>query len=298
MNSTLPTPTDSRQPAGAVGIACSVLLDAILCGDNTEVLSSLPADCIDLTVTSPPYDNLRNYGGHSWDFEALALQLARVTKPGGVIVWVVSDQTKDGSESGTSMRQALRFMELGLNLHDTMIWNKQGMAQVGSMMRYPQVFEYMFVFVKPGAFTANLLKDRRNKSAGRVITGTNREKDGSTTKMHSSGNIVPEFGPRFNVWEMPPERNSKKYGHPAMFPVQLAADHIVSWSNPGDLILDPFMGSGTTLVAAKQLGRRAIGIEIEERYCEIAVKRLKQTIRPLFVEDAKPILQLVVKKLL
>lgn len=256
---------------GSPVIRSTAWLDAIVCGDNVEVLSGLPADCIDLTVTSPPYDNLRNYGGHSWDFEALALQLARVTKPGGVIVWVVSDQTKDGSESGTSMRQALRFMEIGLNLHDTMIWAKDGGGAIGSNLCYTQNWEYCFVLSKGRPKTVNLLRDKVNISAGQDKSGVGRRDANGEHKIEKRA-ISSELSKRNNWWLVAPEIGE----HPAVFPEKLTSGHVQTWSNPGDVVLDCFAGSGTTLKSAKQLNRRYIGIEINPDYVQLIKTRLQQ----------------------
>jgi DNA modification methylase len=253
-------------------------LNRILCGDNCDMLVPLPRDCIDLVVTSPPYDDLRTYGGHSWDFYGVAWQLKRVLKPGGVIVWVVADETKDGSETGTSMEQALHFKRLGLNLHDTMIWNKDGFSDVGSTaVRYGPSSEFMFVLSKGRPKTFNPIKDRKNIKAGVGKTGTIRTADGSMKPVSSPGKQFADMGIRFNVWEIPPERSNITRVHPAQFPEALARDHIASWSNPGDLVLDPFCGSGTTARAALDLGRNFIGIEINPDYCEIAETRLLQS---------------------
>jgi DNA modification methylase len=250
-------------------------LDTIHCGDNCELVGRMPSECVDLVVTSPPYDDLRNYGGHSWDFYGVAWQLKRVLRPGGVIVWVVADETKDGSETGTSMEQALHFRRLGLNLHDTMIWNKGKFTGVGSIQcRYGPSTEFMFVLSKGRPRTFNGIRDRKNVSVGQVgKAGTVRLPSGETIRKNHEAKITEEYGIRFNVWTIPPEPHP---GHPAPFPESLACDHIASWSNPGDLILDPFCGSGTTTKAAKDLGRRFIGIEINPDYCAIAEKRIAQ----------------------
>lgn len=100
----------------------------ITLGDCVELMKEIPDDFIDLTVTSPPYDNLRDYNNEmTWNFEKfkeVAKELFRITKPGGVVVWVVGDATIKGSETGTSFRQALFFKDCGFNLHDTMIYKK------------------------------------------------------------------------------------------------------------------------------------------------------------------------------
>ena len=244
-------------------------------GDCLEVMKSMPDNSIDLTVTSPPYDNLRIYNGYSFDFEGTAKELYRVTKDGGVVVWIVGDATVDGSETGTSFRQALYFKDIGFNLHDTMIWNKGTFTAVGALTsRYAPVFEYMFVLSKGNPKTFNPIKDRKNKCFGQKKTGTFRQKDGSMKPLSSIGKPVAEYGQRFNIWDMAAEKSNKNRLHPAMFPEQLAYDHIISWSNQGDTILDPFMGSGTTGKVAKQLNRKFIGIEISAEYLEIVKKRI------------------------
>jgi len=255
-------------------------LNRIHCGDNCDLLAKLPRECVDLVVTSPPYDDLRTYGGHSWDFFGVAWQLKRVLKPGGVIVWVVADATKDGSETGSSMEQALHFKQLGLNLHDTMIWQKPGFSAVGSLQtRYAPVFEYMLVLSSGRPAVFNPIKDRPAKSAGKAKVGTIRNPDGTMKRQSSEGWIQPEFGQRFNVWEMATE--SQCADHPAPFPFALARDHIATWSNPGDLVLDPFSGSGTTCKAAKMLERQFLGLEVNPDYCAIAEQRIAQDVLAL-----------------
>jgi len=242
--------------------------------DNIEGMKLLDDNSIDLTITSPPYDNLRNYNGFKWDFEEVAKHLYRITKIGGTAVWIVGDETIKGSESGSSFRQALYFMSIGFNLHDTMIWKKHSFTAIGSLKtRYAPVFDYMFVFTKNKIKTFNPIKDRINKYAGTKVHGNIRQKDGNY-KPVSNHNIITDFGQRYNIWEI---SNVGKSGtkHPAVFPEQLAEDHILSWSNEGDLILDPFMGSGTTAKMAKLNNRNFIGFEISQEYCDIANKRLE-----------------------
>jgi site-specific DNA-methyltransferase (adenine-specific) len=239
--------------------------------DCLDGLQLLPNDCVDLTVTSPPYDNLRKYNGFSWDFEAIAKELYRITKKGGVVVWIVNDATVKGSETGSSFKQALYFKDCGFNIHDTMIWKKETFS-MPFPNRYHQVFEYMFVLSKGKLRVFNPIEDRRNKHGGHTSKVTAREADGS---LHGrSPKTVKEVGKRFNVWEISTVKNNKS-GHPAPFPEQLANDHIISWSNEGDVVLDPFMGSGTTAKMAILNKRNYIGFEISKEYCDIAEQRIK-----------------------
>ena len=240
-------------------------------GDCIKEMASMDKNTVDLTVTSPPYDNLRTYEGTlQWNEEIwkqVLEGLYRVTKEGGVVVWVVGDATVKGSETGTSFKQALYAMECGFNLHDTMIYQKSGMA-FPDRTRYHQTHEYMFIFTKGSIGTFNAIKDRKNKYTGHQ--GGNKR--GGLCKRG-------EFGSRFNVWRYNNGRdNSTKdreaFKHPAIFPELLAHDHIISWSNEGDTVFDPFLGSGTTGKMAKKLGRRFVGVEKVEEYYEIASARI------------------------
>ena len=249
-------------------------------GDNVTVLSTFDADSIDLTVTSPPYGELRTYGGHSWEFEGVAQQLWRVTKPGGVVVWVVADQTIDGSESGESFRQALRFKEIGFRLHDTMIW--QRLCPFPESTRYHGAFEYMFVFCKGEIETFNPIKDRKTTTGGMSDRSRMERQPDGTNRRPDRRFVRNEIASRLNIWDIKAgwgQSTNEKHifaQHPAIFPEALARDHILSWSNEGDTVLDPFCGSGTTTKMAKLMGRKAIGIEVNEEYCEIIVNRLAQ----------------------
>ncbi len=273
------TEKDNRNDLPVIRKDIQEFKDKFICGDNVEVLRQFPNDCIDLTVTSPPYDNLRTYNGFEWDFKCVAKELYRVTKPGGVVVWVVGDATINGSETGTSFRQALYFKdEVGFNLHDTMIYAKTGFAKPFPN-RYHQVFEYMFVLSKGKLKTFNPIKDRRNRYVGKNTKHNSwREIDGALTSR--KGTVVKEMGKRFNIWKYKIGKNlhtkdSSAFKHPAIFPEQLAQDHILSWSNPGDIVLDPMVGSGTTCKMAALNNRNYIGIDISEEYCEIARERIK-----------------------
>ena len=189
-------------------------------------------------------------------------------------MWVVSDQTVKGSETLTSFRQAIMFQEQGFNVHDSLIWEKDT-SSFPDKIHYNNVFEYMFVFSKGKPKTFNPIKDKPNKYAGTKIHGTYRNQDGSITKRNEKWKekVVSKYGKRNNVWHIPSEKKNKT-GHPAVFPLQLAKDHIISWSNEGDTVLDPFMGSGTTGVACKELNRNFIGMELDEEYFKIAKERI------------------------
>ena len=249
-------------------------------GDCLEVMKEIPDKFIDLTVTSPPYDNLRMYNGnnalwgeHVW--KRVLEQLFRVTKQGGCVVWIVNDATIQGSETGTSFKQALYAKECGFNLHDTMIWQKPGFTAVGSLRtRYAQTFEYMLIFTKGKIGAFNPIKDRENKTSGTKCRGDIRNPNGSWRSKSNIGKLCAQFGQRFNVWNMSGDM-ANKTGHPAVFPLKLATDHIRSWSDPMCTVLDPFMGSGTTGVAARRLARYFIGIELDPGYFEIAKKRIE-----------------------
>jgi len=256
--------------------------------DCRDGLGRLPDSCIDLVVTSPPYDDLRTYGGLSdWNhhtFTEAARELTRTLKPGGVIVWVVGDET-DGTESGTSFKQALHFKDnLGLRLHDTMIYEKVGIAFPSgkNSTRYSQAFEYCFVLSKGKPKTVNLIKDKKNAWAGSSNWGkTGTRQKGGEMNYKPRYDVIQEYGVRTNIWRI---RNQKgwaqdrddAYEHPATMPIDLARDHIISWSNPGDLVLDPFLGSGTTAREAKKQGRDYLGYEINQSYYELSNKLLSE----------------------
>ena len=247
------------------------LLDAVHCMDNCKGMMMLPDECIDLVVTSPPYDDLRTYGGHSWDFYGVAWNLARVLKPGGVIVWNVADQTKDGSETGTSMRQALHFQSLGLNLHDTMIYASDKPPLTHN--RYEQAWEYVFILSKGKPEAWNPIK-RDSIHAGKARSGSFIK---AANEGYTPANSQKPTGSETllnNIWWY--ATGNEKNGHPAPFPERMAADHIASWSNKGDIVLDPFMGSGTTAKAAQELGRHYVGFEINPEYVEICQRRTAQ----------------------
>lgn len=240
--------------------------------DCLDGMKLLDDECIDLTVTSPPYDNLRTYNGYSFDFEGIAKELYRVTKRGGVVVWVVGDSTVKGSETGTSFKQALYFKEIGFNLHDTMIYQKQNFIPLNHN-RYEQEFEYMFVLSKGKPKTFNPLKTK-SQDGGKLYNLARKGygfKEGSIRRREDSL-VTNEYKTLGNIWVYP--TGNTRINHPAPFPEKLANDHILSWSEENDLVLDPFTGSGTTAKMALETGRKFIGFEISKEYCEIAEKRI------------------------
>ena len=242
-------------------------------GDCLEVMKEIPDGVIDLTVTSPPYDDLRTYNGYSFDFENIAKELYRITSEGGVVVWVVADATKNGSETGTSFRQALYFMECGFKLHDTMLYMKNQIVPL-THKRYEQAFEQMFVFTKGGLSTFNpILEECKTKGSSTKKSTFYKTPSQNIPTAGSKNNNVGQFKQKSNAWFYCKGKTIK--GHPSQFPLALARDQIVSWSNPGDVVLDCFMGSGTTGVACKNLGRSFIGIELDDNYYQIATKRIE-----------------------
>jgi DNA modification methylase len=258
----------------------------VIQGDCLEVMKDIPDKSIDMVLTSPPYDNLRTYNGsldwgeHIW--KPIIKELFRIIKNGGVVVWVVGDATIKGSETGTSFKQALYFKETGFNLHDTMIWEKDGCIYPETNRYYP-IFEYMFILSKGKPKTCNQIVDRKNKNFGQKIDRERKSRlaDGSfiPTSSFGSNKKTKEFGVRYNIWKfgmggMKGTKDKIAHKHPATFPEKLAHDHIISWSNEGDTILDPMAGSGTTLKMAKKNNRNYIGIEISPEYIDIIKKRL------------------------
>jgi DNA modification methylase len=257
-----------------------MMLDQIFNENCLETMGRMGDGFLDLVVTSPPYDDMRSYNGYSFDFEAVASELWRVVKVGGVVVWIVGDSTVDGSESLTSFRQALFFRSLGFNVHDTMIYMKDNPPPVGGSKRYYQAFEYNFVLSKgvPKTFNA-IVEPRRNKWNDkrevrmRPIT---RNKAGVFVEKEVR---VSDQVRLQNVWSYVVSGGSVSeemfaHEHPAIFPESLCRDHVVSWSNEGDVVYDPFMGSGTTAKVARGLKRGYLGSEISSEYCQLSARRL------------------------
>lgn len=247
------------------------------CNDCTQLMGEIPDNIIDLTITSPPYDNLRDYHGYSFDFKGVAKGLYRVTKEGGVVVWIVGDSVVNGSKTGTSFTQALFFKKIGFFLHDVMIYKKQSPFPMKT--RYYPCFEYMFILSKEKPKTTNLIADQKRICAGKKWgINTVRQKDG--TMKEKRPKPTKEYGVRSSIWEyaagyMHSAKDKIAYEHPAIFPEMLAQDHILSWSNEKDMVFDPMAGSGTVAKMCERLNRKWLACEISEKYCKIAVQRIK-----------------------
>ncbi|WP_249436130.1 site-specific DNA-methyltransferase [Paenibacillus sp. Marseille-Q4541] len=246
--------------------------------DCLEGIKLIPDDYIDLTVTSPPYDELRSYEGFNFNFKETAKQLLRVTKSGGVVVWIVGDATIKGCESLTSFTQALYFKELGFNVHDTMIYEKINPTPMKGN-RYQQSFEYMFILSKGKPKTFNPLKIKKKYMENRKNKKYNKAVDGKTIEHVYKANS--EMKTIHNIWRYTVglyNSTSDKiaFQHPAIFPEKLAEDHILSWSNEGDIVLDPFMGSGTVAKMALLNKRKYIGFEVSNKYIQIANERVEK----------------------
>ncbi|MDR1180971.1 MAG: site-specific DNA-methyltransferase [Bacteroidales bacterium] len=254
-------------------------INSIIEGNCVEMMKQFDDNVIDLTITSPPYDDLRNYNGYVFPFKEIAQELFRITKPGGVVVWVVADATIDATETGTSFKQALYFKDIGFKLHDTMIFRKRNPIPQIYRKRYNNEFEYMFVFSKGIVKTHNpILVDCLH--AGLELNGTTYKNYSKNEQVRDKpASPVKDKKIKGNVWEYvvgKKQEDQEAKGHPAPFPCELVRDHILSWTNAGDMVLDPMCGSGTTPRVAYELYRQYIGIDISPEYCEIARKRVKK----------------------
>jgi len=255
-------------------------LNQIIQGNCVEIIKNFDSNSIDMTLTSPPYDNLRSYNGYIFPFDKIAQELFRITKEGGVLVWVCGDATINKSETGTSFKQALFFKEIGFNLHDTMIFQKQNPIPQIYRKRYNNVFEYMFVFSKGEVKTHNPIKVEC-LHAGLELNGTTyKNYSKGEQKREKLANPVQKEKIKGNIWQYVVGKKAEDQeakAHPAPFPCALARDHILSWTNKGDIVLDPMCGSGTTCKSAYQLDRFYIGIDISEEYCNLAKERINNS---------------------
>lgn len=251
-------------------------------GDNVKIMKKMPDNSIDLVVTSPPYDDLRDYENKiDWNyntFRKVAKQLYRIIKEGGVVVWVIGDKTENGNKSLTSFKQAIYFQEIGFNVYDVIIYEKSG-SSPPHPKRYFNSYEYMFILCKGKPKTVNLLRDKKNSCGGMTTFAeiTRREKDGTLT--NKGKKVINEYGVRTNIWRYNngkgfSSKDKIAYEHPAIFPEKLVEDHILSWSALGDIVLDPFGGSGTTAKVSIEQNRKWIYIEKVKKYCDIAKMRI------------------------
>ena len=241
-----------------------------------DYLQTLPNNSIKFIITSPPYDDLRNYNGYSFEFEKIALELARTLQEGGVIIWNVADATVKGSETGTSMRQALFFIDCGLRLHDTMIYEKQNpMPASKSSKRYHQAWEYIFCFSKgtPETFNPFMIPAKYGHVEANM---KHRGKDGNLeytkTKRNSHTKVRNIF--TYTIGGGHSTSDKEAHGHPALMPEKLAEDQILTWTNPGDTVFDPFSGAGTSGKMAVKNRRKYIGTELSKDYCDLAKLRI------------------------
>lgn len=252
-------------------------IDKIYNCDCVDGMKQIEDESIDLVVTSPPYDKLRDYNGigKSWNhtkFMTVANELFRITKNGGVVVWNVNDQTENGSKTGTSFRQALYFMECGFNLNDTMIWQKTNPMPQVRQPRYNACYEYMFIFSKGKPKTFNPIM-RKTKCGGQEYHSTAKNIGGECGRRELN-TVINKETVDYNIWQISVAQN--KTGHPAVFPIEIPIRHIRSWSNENDVVLDPFIGSGTTAIACIKEHRHFIGMELNKDYYDIACERIKK----------------------
>lgn len=253
----------------------NIELNNIYCDNCINFMKKLPKEYIDLTITSPPYDDLRNYNGYSFNCEEIARELFRITKNGGIIVWVVGDKIIKGNKTLTSFKQALLFQQIGFNVHDTMIYKKKNTPFMRSNS-YTNCFEFMFIFSKGSPKTFNPIKEKTVRSGEEMLV-YNKKSDGINKKTKGKLNIEKT---KTNIWEYAvglggTTKDKIAFKHPAVFPEKLAEEHILSWSNEGDIIFDPMSGSGTTCKMAFLNKRLYLGCDISKEYVEIATERLE-----------------------
>mgnify|MGYP003627695149 FL=1 len=253
----------------------------ILEGNCVDILKLQKENSVALTITSPPYDNLRNYSGYLFDIDAIAEQLFRVTKDGGIVVWVVGDATVKGSETLSSFKHAIKFVEIGFNLHDTMIFEKINPIPQIYCKRYNNLFDYMFVFSKGSVDTHNAIRIPTKHANLELGSTTYKNYSANEQKRTKLAKPVKDTKIKGNIWNYvvgKKKEDQEAKGHPAPFPCALARDHIISWSNEGDLVLDPMCGSGTTGREAVLLNRKFLGIDISKEYCALTERRIRNAL--------------------
>lgn len=260
-------------------------MNGLQLGDCLEGMRQIDSNAVDLTVTSPPYDAMRDYGGHEWDFAEIATELFRITKPGGIVAWNVQNQIIGGQESLSAERQRLYFCDAcGFRPHSTIYVLTTAAFRKPSKARYADTVQLVYIFSKGTPKTINILKDRKNKTAGASVRYGTRKKDGS--RRYGNLKITPDLGYRTNAWYIkqcvqPHASNKFIHEHPALMPEPLAQDLVLSFSNPMELVLDPFAGAGTTARAAILSGRQYVGFEVHKPYYELAMKNIDDAHRVL-----------------
>ena len=256
-------------------------LGNVYCVDCVEGMKAIPDGSVDLVVTSPPYDRTRDYNGFSFDLHATGEQIFRILRDGGVAAVVIQDQTKNFGKSLTSFRTVVDWCDnIGFKLFECVIYRKHGTEGAWWTQRFRVDHEYMPIFVKghrPKYFNKDPLKIP-SKHGGKTMTGSgNRQTNGRTTQtIRRAINLTKCRG---TVWEylMAGDKNPVKRKHPAPFPDKIPLDFIQCFCQPDGIVLDPFMGSGSTAVSAKKLGRHFLGFDISSEYCKIAETRLNNT---------------------
>lgn len=246
--------------------------------DAIEHASTLASDSVDLVLFSPPYDGVRDYRGNwTLDLPALGSELLRVVKDGGFAVMVIADGTKNQRKSMTTFRTAVAWEDAGWSLFESVIYSRDGRPGAWWATRFRVDHEHILMFYKgkrPRPVTHHDGLRVPSKHAGKKWTGTQRLTDGTLVKTSAT---VAADKCRGTIWHYATsnsEGNRTKAKHPATFPDALARDVILALSAPGDVVYDPMMGSGTSVVIAAQEGRRWLGNDFFAEYVEIAQQRL------------------------
>ncbi len=246
--------------------------------DCVDFMKSMPRGCVDLTITSPPYDSLRDYKGYQFNFHEIANGLYRITAEGGIVVWIVGDRI-NGGRSLTSFRQGLYFQKIGFSMHDTMIYQKKNTPFMRSNA-YTNAFEFMFVLSKGSPKTFNPLKEKTVRHGFEMVVYNK----GSDAVNRKNLKELKKEKTKTNIWSYAVGMGGTTsdriaFQHPAVFPEKLAEDHILSWTNEGELVFDPMCGSGTSCKMALLNRREYIGVDISEDYIQLAKQRLRSCVR-------------------
>ena len=256
------------------------LKDKLIVGDCLNIMKKIEENTFDLIVFSPPYDSLRKYNDYTFDLKKTGEQIFRVLKDGCLCAMVIQDQTKNFGKSLTSFRTAVDWVDrIGFKLFETVIYRKHGIEGAWWNKRFRVDHEYIHLFLKgekPRYFNKDPLRIP-SKHGGKTMVGSgNRKTDGTTTKTTTIH--VNKMKCRGTVWDYlnAGDKNKLKQQHPAVFPDKIPYDIISCFSPVKGLVLDPFVGSGSTCVMAKKLDRFYTGIDISSKYIEIAKKRLKE----------------------